>query len=217
MTTSSIRSGKTSSEAGGAVVRPSLRGRGFTLIELIAVVVLVGLLLAISPAGLQALIPERELEAEVGRLRTVLDALLAQAILDQTSYAMHYDTENAKWAMQIPEEVSRENPDGSEEPVTVLMLDPEPDFEALDWHLLPDGITFDLYEGARKIEGRYMITFDPRGTVPPHAVVFESNRIASLDENDRTRTLKVNFSGLVSYAGGRVVEDFKKTESELGR
>ena len=70
--------------------------RGFTLIELIAVLVLVGILLAFTPSGLQALIPERELNAEVGRLRATLEALMAQTILDQASYAMHYDTDNLR-------------------------------------------------------------------------------------------------------------------------
>ena len=55
------------------------------------------------------------------------------------------------------------------------------------------------------------------GTVPPHAVVIESKKISSLDEEDRIRTLKVNFPGLVAYNMGRVVEDFKLSEAELGR
>ena len=191
--------------------------RGFTLIELVAVLVVVGALLVFSPVGLQALIPERELEAEVGRLRTTLDIIMSQTILDQAAYAMHYDTEHHRWAMQIPEEVTQPNPDGSEEPVKALQLDPDPDFEQLDWHQLPDGIEMQLFEGKNQIRGRFMVTFDPRGTVPPHSVIFESNRIASLDQDERTRTLKVSFSGLVSYSGGRVIENFKLTESELGR
>ena len=191
--------------------------RGFTLLELIAVLVLVGILLAFTPSGLQALIPERELNAEVGRLRATLEALMSQSILDQASYAMHYDTDHHRWAMQIPDEVSRPNPDSDGQPIKTLELDTDPDFSEMDWHKLPDGITIQLFEGSNQIRGRFMVTFDPRGTVPPHAVIFESNRIASLDENDRTRTLKVNFSGLVSYSGGRIIEDFKLTEAELGR
>ena len=194
-----------------------MSSRGFTLIELVAVLVIIGVLLVFSPAGLQALIPERELEAEVGRLRTTLEIVMSQAILDQAPYAMHYDTDNHRWAMQIPEEVTQPNPDGSEEPIKGLKLDEKPDFEALDWHQLPPDIKIELFEGSTRIRGRFMVTFDARGTVPPHTVIFESNRIASLDQDERTRTLKVNFSGLVSYAGGRITEDFKFTESEIGR
>lgn len=191
--------------------------RAFTLLELIAVLAIIGLLLAFSPAGLQALLPERELEAEVSRLQTTVDMLRAQAMLDQARYAMHYDTEHDRWAYQTPDEVSMPNPDGEGEPITALVLDEEPDFDGLDWHQLPDGVKIELYEGTKRISGRFMITFSPNGTVPPHTIVFESNRIASLDPEDRTRTLKVSFPGIVSLAVGRATDDFKKTEAELGR
>ena len=39
-----------------------MRERGFTLMEMVAVLFLVGVLLAISPLALDSLIPERELE-----------------------------------------------------------------------------------------------------------------------------------------------------------
>ncbi|MHC4957974.1 MAG: pilus assembly FimT family protein [Planctomycetota bacterium] len=191
--------------------------RGFTLIELIAVVVVIGLLMVFSPVGLQALVPERELEAEVSRLRTTLEMLRAQSMLDQAEYAIHYDTEKHRWAYQEPEEVVQPNPMEDQEPVRALVLDKDPNFDALDWHELPDGVSLELFEGKNKIDGRFMITLNPNGTVPAHSVVFESENIASLDEHESTRTLKVSFPGIVSFAMGRVTDDYKKTEAELGR
>ncbi|MEM8886008.1 MAG: hypothetical protein AAGD14_18230, partial [Planctomycetota bacterium] len=77
-------------------------------------------------------------------------------------------------------------------------------------------VEFKYYEGARPIQsGRWRIVIPPTGTVDPHSLVFESNNVSSLDELDRIRTVKVNFPGFVSYAVGREVEDFKKSESEL--
>ena len=71
---------------------------------------------------------------------------------------------------------------------------------------------------SRRIQkGRWRILINPTGTIDPHTLIFESNNVSSLIEEDRMRTVKVNFPGFVSFAVGREVEDFKKTEGELGR
>jgi len=190
----------------------------FTLIELIAVLVIVGLLLAITPLALDWLVAEKELESEVSRLGNWVSVLKDQAILDQAPYALHYDTERNRYAIQTPKEVVHESANPDEEPVTVLELARDVDEADLDWYQLPKGIKLEFYEGTRRIEkGRYQVLFDPLGTVPPHTLILTSNNVSSLEASETTRTLKVNFSGLVSYALGRVVEDFKKTGAELGR
>ncbi|MHC4817916.1 MAG: prepilin-type N-terminal cleavage/methylation domain-containing protein [Planctomycetota bacterium] len=194
-----------------------MRTAGFTLIELIVVLVVIGLLLAFSPLALDFLIAEKELDSEVTRLATLVDLIKTQAVLDQAKYAMHYDTENHRYAIQPPDEVTQETNDPDAEPVTVLVLDEEADLEQLDWHQLPDGITLEFFEGRKQLRGSFAVTFSPTGTVPFHTLVMESNRISSLEEEDRTRTVKVSFTGLVSFARGRVVEEFKLTEAELGR
>ena len=193
------------------------RETGFTLIELIAVLVLIGLLLVFAPMGIEGLIPERKLEAEVSRLATVIETLCQQAMLDQARFAIHYDTENDRYAPQVPEEVVRDNPDRSDKPLRTLVLERDPDVADLDWHPLPEGITIELYEGKRRIRGRFMVTINPDGTVPAHSIVFESNKVPSLEEEDRMRTVTVTFPGLVSYATGRVLDDYRKTEAELVR
>jgi prepilin-type N-terminal cleavage/methylation domain-containing protein len=195
----------------------SSRAAGFTLIELIAVLVMIGLLLAFSPLVLDFLVAEKELDSEVTRLATLVDLVKTQAVLDQAEYAMHYDTENHRYAVQLPDEVEQESNDPDAEPVTVLVLDDDVADEELDWHRLPEGISLEFYEGRRQLKGTFAVTFYPTGTVPFHTLVMESNRISSLDEEDRTRTIKVTFTGLVSFARGRVVEDFKLTEAEIGR
>ena len=195
----------------------SVRAAGFTLIELIAVLVMVGLLLAFSPLVLDFLVAEKELDSEVTRLATLVDLVKTQAVLDQAKWALHYDTENHRYAVQPPDEVTQETDDPDAEPVTVLVLDEEVDDETLDWHRLPDGITLEFFEGRNQIRGKLAVTFSPTGTVPFHTLIMESNRISSLEEEDRTRTLKVSFTGLVSFARGRVVEEFKLSEAELGR
>jgi prepilin-type N-terminal cleavage/methylation domain-containing protein len=204
---------------GGSVLLRAEGGAaaGFTLVELIAVLVVVGLLVAFSPLALDFLVAEKELESEVSRLATTIDFVKSQTLLDQCAYAIHLDTEKHRWAVQVPREEEQETTDPEEEPVTVLVLDEDVPPEDLDWHQLPNGLSLEFYEGRQALRGRYAVTFSPDGTVPPHTLVLESNRVSSLREEDRVRTLRVSFSGLVSLATGRDLGDFKLTEAELGR
>jgi prepilin-type N-terminal cleavage/methylation domain-containing protein len=190
---------------------------GFTLIELVAVLVIIGLLLAFSPLALDFLVAEKQLESEVGRLASTIDFVRTQAILDQCPYAIHVDTETNRWAVQVPREEEQKSPDPNKEPVKVLVLDNDVQPEDLDWYQLPEGITLEFYEGRTPLKGRYEITYQPDGTVPAHSLVLESNRVSSLDERDRVRTLRVSFIGLVSLGLGREIGDYKLTEAELGR
>lgn len=194
------------------------RSGGFTLIELIAVLVIVGLLLAFSPLALNSLVAERELESEVTRLGSMIEMIHVQAVLDQADFAIHYDLDEERWAVQIPVEVTEESTDPDAEPVTHLELEKEVDPSDLDWHDLPSEMSFEFYEGRRRQDsGRWRIVFNPTGTVPPHTIVMKSDRIKSLEDVERMRTIKVNFPGFVSFAAGRVIDDFKKSEAELGR
>lgn len=193
------------------------RARGFTLIELVAVLVLVGLLLAFSPLAFDFLLAEKELETEVSRLATTIDFVKSQAILDQCAYAIHVNTEDMSWAVQMPREEEEDSPDPDKEPVKVLVFDEDLPPEELDWHRLPDGISLEFYEGRQPLKGRYAITYAADGTVPAHTLVLESNRVSSLDEADRIRTIRVSFIGLVSLGPGRALGEYKLTEAELGR
>ena len=190
---------------------------GFTLIEMVAVCVLVGLLLVFSPLALDFLVAEKQLEGEVSRVATTIDFIKNQAILDQCAYEIRVDTEKHRWAVNIPREEEEETTEPDKEPVKILVLDEDVPDEELDWHDLPNGISLEFYEGRQAMKGIYAITYSPDGTVPAHTLVLESNRVSSLDEEDRVRSVRVSFSGLVSLGVGRQLGDFKLTEAELGR
>jgi prepilin-type N-terminal cleavage/methylation domain-containing protein len=194
-----------------------IRVRAFTLIELVTVMVVISMLIVFAPLALDSLVAERELESEVSRLGTTIEMIHTQAILDQALYAMHFDMEEARYAYQIPDEVEQEMVDEGDEPMSTYVLDMELDLAELDWHRLPGGFKLTLYEGRTRFpDGSYRVLFRPDGTVPPHTIVIESDNVSSLDDLDRSRTIKVNFPGFVSYSIGSRVEDFKKTAAELG-
>jgi hypothetical protein len=140
-----------------------------------------------------------------------------QAILDQCAYAIRVDTEKYRWAVQIPREEEQDTTDPDKEPVKVLVLDEDVPDEDLDWHQLPNGVSLEFFEGRTPMKGIYSVTYSPDGTVPAHTLVLESNRVSSLEEEDRIRSVRVSFSGLVSLGVGRQLGDFKLTEAELGR
>ncbi|MGQ0614648.1 MAG: prepilin-type N-terminal cleavage/methylation domain-containing protein [Planctomycetaceae bacterium] len=198
--------------------------RGFTLLEMVAVLVVVGLLLVFSPMALDSLVPERELDREAGELGGTIETVAAQAVIDRADFAMHYDTEKHRWAVQVPVEVSgTERPraeDGEETvaKVKVWKLEESVSPEELAWHNLPKGITLRYFEGSRQIAtGRIRTLFSWRGTVDPHILVLESKNVSSLNEEERARTIKVNFLGFPTYATGVRTEEMKKTDAEVGR
>ena len=108
------------------------RARGFTLIELIMVLVVVGLLLAFSPVVMDSLIASKELESEVARLGGIIESLRNETILSQAQHAIHYDTDNHRYAMQVPVEVEQEsaNPDEESNRVRIRILQV---FEQRSW------------------------------------------------------------------------------------
>ena len=193
-----------------------MRQRAFTLIELVVVLVLVGLLVAFTPLALDSLVAERELEREASRYGALVELLSRESVLHRTPHAIHIDTEKNRYAVQVPEEIFRDVAGDEDEQTKVLFLDLDLDPAELDWHPMPEGVTLQYYEGSRRIErGRYRIITNPTGTIDPHSIIFESNNVSSLDERDRMRTVKVNFPGFVSFAVGKEIEDFKKSEAEL--
>jgi len=198
--------------------------RGFTLLEMVAVLVVVGLLLLFSPMALDSLVPERELDRETGELGGTIETVAAQAVIDRADFALHYDTEKHRWAVQVPVEVSgTERPgagDGEESGATIKVwkLEENVSPEDLAWHDLPKGIALRFFQGGRPIAtGRIRVLFGWRGTVDPHILVLESKNVSSLNEDDKARTIKINFLGFPTYATGVRIEDMKKTDAEIGR
>jgi len=198
-------------------IPPGAAARAFTLIELVAVLVLIGMLIVFSPMALNTMVAERELESEVSQLGNTIELIHMQAVLVGAAHAMHYDTEKHRYAYQLPEKREQTSYDTDEEALEIFVLDMDLDPEELEWHQLPRAMKLKMFEGRSELRGRYRVVFTPSGTVDPHSLVLDSDAVSSLNEDDRARTIKVNFPGFVSYAPGRRIEEFKKTEAELGR
>ena len=63
---------------------------GFSLIELLVVMVIIGLFAATAVLSLNVVGPDRELEREALRLRSLLDTLMDEAVLETRDYGVQF-------------------------------------------------------------------------------------------------------------------------------
>lgn len=91
---------------------------GFSLIELLVVMVIIGLFAATAVLSLNVVGPDRELEREALRLRSLLDTLMDEAVLETRDYGVQftrhgyrffvYDYRTLTWLDPVGDEFLRE-------------------------------------------------------------------------------------------------------------
>lgn len=78
------------------------RRRGFTLVELMVVVVILGLMSGIAMVSWQALLPNQEFHSAVRRLSDVLNGTRSEAIARNREFRIYYDLEADVYAVRTP-------------------------------------------------------------------------------------------------------------------
>ncbi len=160
---------------------PERTDRGFTLVEILVVLALIGMLMAIVVPNLGILVPSARLRGNGTVLQRNLDLLRSEARIQSKRIAMEIDLDKRRWrAVYPPEQMLTRDQDAS-------TLEEQLD----DWQELEDDVVFGGVDtGAQVVtRGTYRLVFDEFG--------FTNDQIVHLRlESDPTEVWSLTLMGL---------------------
>ncbi len=162
------------------------RASGFTLLEVLVVIVIIGIIATMAVVSIRVLGGDHEMDQEARRLRAVLSQAREDAMLegrdvgfrvDTTGYDfLRYDTRTEQWQVVVDDPLLRER-------------------------TLPDGLEASLYMEAREVRLPSRSTDDEQAPTAPQIVVLASGdlvpfeiRLARLG-TDETRRIEGRVEG----------------------
>ncbi|MBL8863008.1 MAG: GspH/FimT family pseudopilin [Planctomycetes bacterium] len=168
------------------------RGAGFTLVELLVVIIGLGLIVTVVAINWRAIVPRAELHSAVRDLAGALQSTRSEAIARNASYEVQYDLDGQRYRIVTPFRAPTEAGVGGLATVSEERL-------ALSWKRLPESVRFDnIWLGTEVYsKGLVSVTFDALGSASGHVVVLQQ----PLDQN--TYTIEVQgLLGLISFHEG---------------
>lgn len=176
------------SKVGTSSNRSSER-EGFTLIELILVVAVIGVVAAIVLPRLDPFLPERRLKSAVRLLSGTISLAYGEAIAKNKTYRLYFDsTKNMYWITEVTSVQKEEETEGSSamrlgtqfellqyEKSSEKVEEKAPTEPMFSPRTLPDGVHFSTVEINRGLEMAKSdlpyIEFSPLGTAVPATIV----------------------------------------------
>lgn len=138
-------------------------GRGFSLVEVLVVLAIIGLVVQFVVVNMGAMVPKTKLDAEAKKLVANLDFLRSEARIQGKRYLLELDLQNPRWRMVLP----------AEERLTSEQTLEETQPRALDWTPLERDVAFAGAGSPRTgiaRNGTYQIVFDENGFCADQAV-----------------------------------------------
>jgi type II secretion system protein H len=167
--------------------RPAGARSGFSLIELLAVIVVLGLIATMVTINWRAILPRTELHSAVRELSSVLQGTRSDAIARNAPFDVQYDLDEHRYRVVTPFRAGGGLAPSYEER------------HALDWHPLPPTVRFlSITIGTEEYQkGIIYVRFDPLGSASGHVIVLSQ----PADQN--TYTIEVQgLLGLIDYHEG---------------
>ncbi|MHC5021643.1 MAG: pilus assembly FimT family protein, partial [Planctomycetota bacterium] len=162
--------------------------RGFSFIELLAVIAIMSLILGFVVLKIDHLIPSERISAAARKIGSTNGLARAQAVATGTRHALTYDLNRQRYAVLIPP-----HPEEIEEGRAK-----RDDLFPLTWHPLPEGVKIlNVQLGDSVVSsGSVRVIFSPLGTATPHAVQLQG-------QDDAELTVVINpLTGLIEIEEG---------------
>jgi prepilin-type N-terminal cleavage/methylation domain-containing protein len=139
------------------------RPRGFTLVEIMVTIAVIGLSMSVIFSGSRSLLPQTRLRASAREMGAALEQARTQAVLVQEPILFAYDMEHGGYEAYYPFERDEEGEALGPGKTPILDYTPLREGVALGRIRLPGS--------AMRDGGVVTLTISPLGRIPPHEVV----------------------------------------------
>lgn len=180
--------------ARGAFVLARRRRGGFTLVELLGVVVILGMLATVAWVAYESLVPQSVLNSSVRELASTIQEARSEAIVRCAPYWIEYYFEDTE---EHPRGYRVVTPFRLDERGGIAMRDEER--VTRTFVPLPENVFFQeiVVNGEPVTRGQVVVRFDPLGTATDHTIILQQKPY------DNIFTIEVQaLTGLISFHDG---------------
>jgi prepilin-type N-terminal cleavage/methylation domain-containing protein len=178
-----------------------MRQDGFTIIELIAVIFILGLLFGLVVPNLDRVSPKYSIRAVARRIASTMEEVRSQAAWEGKTFSIVYDLDQQEYWILMPQQLNNEgNPTSEEREILSGIAEKPLKGVKIESVILPDN--------EQVTSGQVTIDVEQHGSTGSHIVCL-------INEEEEKLSVKFNaLLGLVSFYNGEVKFTEYKEEQE---
>jgi prepilin-type N-terminal cleavage/methylation domain-containing protein len=149
---------------------PNSGRAGFSLVELLAVVVIIGLIAGLVAVEWNAILPRAKLNSEVHKIAAAIHGARSEAIARNAVWRIYYDLDGNGYEVSTPFRVGGGLAQRIEERMSLGTVG------------LPAGIEISrvLIDGVEYTEGKVFVRFDPLGSATDHSITITQRQYEAI-------------------------------------